>query len=75
MLEVKWKSLGLMALARDISWQPSTDAVLSDCSYVDLYKKKKQMGQTEIENVQFGEKKSTRKCNVGAKSCAQVDKV
>lgn len=69
-----------MALAREISWQPSTDVVISEWSYAHLYEQREQTEQTEIENTQFEEKKSTLKCDVGAKkpnfiSCAQGNKV
>lgn len=35
---------------------------------------KEQVGQKEIQNVQSGEKYSTRKFNVGAKACDERDK-
>lgn len=41
---------------------------------MQTYNEKKQGGQREIQIVQFEEKKSTRKCNDGAKSYAQGGK-
>lgn len=40
-----------------------------------VYNEKKQMRQKEIENVQFEEKKSTRKLNIAARVCAAGGKV
>lgn len=40
---------------------------------MQLYNEKEQARQLEIQNVQYEEKGSTRKCN-GSKSCAQGDK-
>lgn len=37
------------------------------------YSVKEKAGQREIQRVQFQEKKNTRKCNAGAKFCAQAD--
>jgi hypothetical protein len=38
-------------------------------------KKKKQVGQKELQNVQFEEKKHTRKFNVTAKACDERNNV
>lgn len=40
---------------------------------IQVYNKKEQAGQKELQNVQFGEKMSTRKFIIGAKACAEGD--
>lgn len=41
---------------------------------MNIYNKREQIGQREIQSVQFEEKESTRKCNGRAKFCSQGDK-
>jgi hypothetical protein len=33
---------------------------------MQIYNEKEQLGQKETQNVQFGKKKNTRNCNIGA---------
>lgn len=41
---------------------------------MQIYKEKEQVGQREMQNVQFEDKTSTKKCNIGVKSGGQGDK-
>lgn len=40
-----------------------------------VYDEKEQVGQKEMQNVHFEEKKNTRKCTVTVKACEERDKV
>ena len=64
-----------MALAEDISRQPSIDSVmwLLVITLMQTNHEKETAGQRETQNDIFEEKRSTRKCN-RAKSRAQGDK-
>lgn len=46
--------------------------VINDPPYADL-KQKEQLGKKEIQNMQFEEKKSPQKSNIGLKSYVQRD--
>lgn len=39
-----------------------------------VYNEKEKAGQEEKKKVEFEEKRGTRECNVGAKTCADIDK-
>lgn len=39
-----------------------------------VYNEKEKAGQEEIQKVEFEEERGTRECNVGAKTCADIDK-
>ena len=67
---------GLTVLLEEISRQPSIDCVLwlLVVSLTQIYHGKEQVGQRETQRGQLEEQKNTRKCNIGAKSCAQGDK-
>lgn len=65
-----------MSSAEKISRLPGTDRIiwLLVSTLAQVCNEKEQVGQKEIQNVQFVGKKNTRRCNVGAKSCAKGDK-
>ena len=71
----KVKSFGLISSAEEIPKQPGIDSVvgLLVVSLMKIYNEKEQAEQGKLQNVNFEEKKSTRKWN-GAKSCVQGDK-
>lgn len=56
-----------------MSRQSRIDCHVVMITLIQLHNGKEQVRQREIQNVQFEEKKSTRKCNVGAKSYVQGD--
>lgn len=64
-----------MALA-EISRQSSIDSVLWLLGIIlrQISNEKEQAEQQEIKDIQFEEKKNTKKCNAGTKFCTQGDK-
>ena len=72
----KVKSFGLIPSAEEIPKQPGIDSVvgLLVVSLMKIYNEKEQAEQGKLQNVNFEEKKSTRKWN-GAKSCVRGDKL
>ena len=73
--EAKLKSYGLTALTEEISRPSSIDCVclVMVAMLMWICDGEEQAEQGKLKNVQFEEKRSTRKCN-GAKSSAQGDK-
>ena len=67
--EEKLKGFGLISLAN-----PDSVVLLFIVTLIQVCSEKEQVGQKETQNVQFEEKKSTRKFNTGAKACAERDR-
>lgn len=65
-----------MSSAEKISRLPSIDCIiwLLVSILAQVCNEREQVGQREVQNVQFVEKKNTRRCNIGAKSHAKGDK-
>ena len=75
LFEAKLKSFTLMALAEEISTQPSINSViwLLVGTLTQIYNEKEYFEKGKIQNGQFEETGSTRMCS-GAKCGAQGDK-
>lgn len=72
--EAKFKCFILIALAGEISRQPSTDCVMW-LLVITIHRSTVKRASGAKRNVKctFEEKKSTKNCNAGAKACAQGD--
>ena len=74
--EVKFKTSKLTSLAEEISSQPNTKSVVQLLGiihfilFLQVYNEEKQIGQKEIQNVEFGQEKDTGKVNVKTMICA-----
>lgn len=66
----------MMSSAEKISRLASIDHIiwLLVSILAQVCNEREQVGQREVQNVQFVEKKNTRRCNIGAKSHAKGDK-
>lgn len=75
LLAAKLKSNGLTSLVKEILKQPNIGSVmwLLAISLMRIYNEREQVGQKEIKNVQFEDKKSTQKFNVETQVCAERD--
>lgn len=65
-----------LVLAEEVSRQSSIDCVIEQVVVVlmQVYDGKEQGEQGKMQNVQVEEKRSTRRCNILAKSYVQRDK-
>lgn len=73
---VKFKSNRLISLVEEISSQSNTNSIVWLLGiFLQVYNEEEQVGQIEIQNVEFGKEKDTGEINVKAKACAGKETV